>query len=205
MNTNLPCSNDDQNISENDGNQNFATVSQILTKTAVSAELNTSHNVMEKESLIEKFEFGSTDYSSNQTSEIFDRHIVRSSLLDLTNVLTPVVRSRPAAFHFLPLDHSSMENTSKYSKYSQIISPLNLSNKSSFSQITTGTPNKRCSSVSNESSSLGDHSRTRQLQCQRTQQRPAFKRLDRFKNVRGTSSRSSSDKLSNLFPTAITR
>ncbi|VIO98108.1 Rhodanese-like domain containing protein [Brugia malayi] len=162
---------------------------------------------MEKESLIEKFEFGSTDYSSNQTSEIFDRHIVRSSLLDLTNVLTPVVRSRPAAFHFLPLDHSSMENTSKYSKYSQIISPLNLStpDKSSFSQITTGTPNKRCSSVSNESSSLGDHSRTRQLQCQRTQQRPAFKRLDRFKNVRGTSSRSSSDKLSNLFPTAITR
>ncbi|KAK6107513.1 Rhodanese-like domain family protein [Brugia pahangi] len=205
MNTNLPCSNDNQNISENDGNQNFATVSQILTKTSVSAELNTSYNVMEKESLAEKFEFGSTDYSSNQTSEIFDRHIVRSSLLDLTNVSTPVVRSHPAAFHFLPLDHSSMENTSKYSKYSQIISPLNLSNRSSFSQITTGTPNKRCSSVSNESSSLGNHSMTRQLQCQRTQQRPAFKRLVRFKNVRGASSRSSSDKLSNLFPTAITR
>uniref|UniRef100_A0AAF5RVM4 protein-tyrosine-phosphatase n=1 Tax=Wuchereria bancrofti TaxID=6293 RepID=A0AAF5RVM4_WUCBA len=154
---------------------------------------------MEKESLVEKFEFGSTDYSS----EIFDRHVVRSSLLDLTNVSLPVVRSRPAAFRFLPLDHSSMENSSKYSKYSQTISPLNLSNRNSFSQITSGIPNKRCSSVSNESSSLGDHSRTRQLQCQRTQQRSAFKRLDRLKSVLGTSSRSSSGKFYNLLP--ITR
>ncbi|CAG9537099.1 unnamed protein product [Cercopithifilaria johnstoni] len=207
---NSPSSCNKKNILQNNDSQNLAIISNILPKNSTAAtELNINHNPMAAESSTAKFPFQSSDYrqglsSSGQTSEISNRHIVRNSLLDLTNVSIPVVQSRPAALRFLPFNYSSTENGSKCSKHSQFTSSLYLagSDRSSSSQITSASSNKRYSGVLNESNSFDDCIKKRQLQWQRTQRRSAFKKLDRLKSMIGTSSGSSSGKLYNLLPIA---
>ncbi|EJD76492.1 hypothetical protein LOAG_16564 [Loa loa] len=197
-------------MSENYGNQDFAIVPEILPKNStVTTELNINHDLMETELPIAKFEFASADCqqrtsSPGQSFEIFNQHFVRNSLLDLTNISIPIVRPRPAALHSLPFDHSSTENSSKCLKYSQFTNSLHRANpdRSLSSQIMSATSNKSCSSVSNGSNYFGDHIRTKQLQCQHTKRRSAFKALQ-LKNVRRTSGGDSPGKLYNLLP--ITR
>ncbi|KAM3717517.1 M-phase inducer phosphatase cdc-25.2 [Dirofilaria immitis] len=188
MNSNLQCN--DKNISENNSNKNFAVVSDTLLKNLIAAtELNINRNLMETESSIAKFEFKSVDCQQrssvlDQTSEILNLRVVRNSLMDRTNISIPEVRHHSSKLRFLPFDCFSAENGPEYSECSQSISPLYLADGSN---------------------SFGDLIRTKQLHLKRSQKRPAFKKLNRLKNVleMETLSSSSFGKLYNLFP--ITR
>ncbi|KAL3984883.1 Rhodanese-like domain family protein [Acanthocheilonema viteae] len=209
MNTNSPSSCNNENILQNDGSQNFVIASDILPKNpAAATELNISHKLMETESSIAKFGFGSTDYqrrsSPVQTSEISNQHVVRNSFRDLTNVSIPMTRSPTSALRFLPSQCFSMENDSEYLKRLHFNGSLCLASldKSRSSQITNATSNKKCLSVSNGTNSFGNCIKTKQLQLHRTQRRSAFKKLDRLKNIVGISNGSSSSKLYNLLPIA---
>ncbi|MCP9262688.1 hypothetical protein DINM_006045 [Dirofilaria immitis] len=144
---------------------------------------------METESSIAKFEFKSVDCQQrssvlDQTSEILNLRVVRNSLMDRTNISIPEVRHHSSKLRFLPFDCFSAENGPEYSECSQSISPLYLADGSN---------------------SFGDLIRTKQLHLKRSQKRPAFKKLNRLKNVleMETLSSSSFGKLYNLFP--ITR
>uniref|UniRef100_A0A915PYG9 protein-tyrosine-phosphatase n=1 Tax=Setaria digitata TaxID=48799 RepID=A0A915PYG9_9BILA len=169
-------------MSENDSNQNLM-VSEILPKDYTAADgQDTNQSPMGAESYAEA-EFISADCKQkpsfiSQTSGMFNPNVLRSSLLDRTNIPIPPpqVHFPSTTVHFSFSDSPSTEKTSDYSKCIQPISSTCLSGRR------------------DSSSDL-----VRVKQVRRVRRCSDFKK-HRSKNMR-ISSKSNFGKLYNLLPT----